>query len=1241
MSPRITSDDLHDWADHFGSEEGFAALLADLVMASARDLRRCRFLTGRGIYTSGWDGETDAGSASLNVPDGRAGWEVSVRHDCLSKANEDFAHRYEDYEGDPAYRGATTYIAATARHWTGMLEWVEAKRREAKWRDVVGLDAHDIAGWLNDAPAVCASFVRTLSLPGASADTVPGWWDDFSVTTRPSLTHGIALAGRDLEVSHLLAVLSRGVPAIVPVVAETRDLAVAFIVAAILSSTDPDARDELVARSLVVGDVTEWRELTRSHHPLVLIPNFDENPEAFAQARNRGHIVIVPLPEEHGEQADSITVPPLGRRPLTEALSAAGVTQDELSRVLRTFDGSLRVLHQRMNEYRAGGGTHIGPELAGILLLGSWDEGISTDREIVAAVVGTDYPTVQRIARLGRFVDNSPLTKVGSVWRVSTIGLAQELAAPFVDDELLGRFVVACVDVLAAPDTRFTLPADARWAGALSGKGTANSNHLRDALAEALCALVSSLPSAGRLSVERVSGYVCRAIEQIFGTDDWEVWASLDRLLPLLAEACPDVFLSAVTRGLAGGIFGPLFTDSAPGFFGGTPWVGLIWSLQRLGWIRGHAQEAALSLGRLDKLDPGGNTSPRPISSLVDMLLPERRESCLSAQEVTEVVDRLGAEEPELAWKLLRRLVTAGVGPLVPASRPQFSPTPDPANDGARELVARDLPARLLAQASARPERWADLVRDLEHFHPLAFEAILTGLEQLNTEVWTDEDRLVAWTPLRDLIAQHRRFPEARWRLSDAVLGRLSAQEKRLGPQSLLLQSVWLFSATAAPDVPVSATAEGDEADLKRRRMDAVRVILAAGGIDAIVTLARRVENRWILGWALAEGTSDTDPIDFADHLSQRGGKALSPLVEGFIFRAFELRGEDWILGALADPRLGAWPKEYSTLPLLALPFQASTWQTVYGAGEPRYTEYWTRVIPVGKLDSEQVGQVTESFLSTGNYFRALDFLALRRDRASAEMILSTFETALAPGNVGRVDWPRLGWEVGLLLETLAQGNDLVRVGRLEWQLLPLLAALDRKPVALLNAMSHDPAVFLEVLRAAGHKTESGETEDQTREVRLRGWRALERWRVPPGTRADGSLDSDDLHTWVRAARGLAQGAGLLPRADYYIGCTLANCRVGSDGMWPDEPVRDLIEQVDSRELADGFSQTAASPRGLISRSIEAGGEAERGRAAGYLDAAGRIEERWPRTAAALRQIAHYLQAEATMWEQRAWLNEP
>jgi hypothetical protein len=1122
-----------------------------------------------------------------------------------------------------------------------MAEWLEARQREAKWRDVVGLDASDIAGWLNDAPAVCASFARTLSLPGASADTLPDWWDDFSVTTRPTLTHGIALAGRDLEVSHLLAILTRGVPAIVPVIAETRDLAVAFIVSAILSSTDAVSKDTLVARSLVVGDATEWRALSRSRHPLVLIPNFEENPEAFVQAQNRGHIVIVPLPEEHDERTDSISVPPLGRRPLTAALSATGLTQDELARLLANFDGSLRVLHHRMNSYRAGGGTHIGPELASILLLGSWDEGISADRDIVATVVGSDYPTVQRIARQGRFVDNSPLTKVGSVWRVGTNALAQQLAAPFVDDAVLGRFVTACAEVLAVPDTRYKLPADSRWAGALSGRGTVNSSHLRDALAEALCALVSSLPSAGRVSVERVAEGVCRAVEQIFATDDWEVWASLERLLPLLGEACPDAFLAAVTRGLQGGIFGSLFTDSAPGFFGGMPWVGLIWALQRLGWIPGRAQEAALGLARLAKLDPGGNASPRPISSLMDMLLPERRESCLSAQEVTTVVDRLGAEEPDLAWKVLRGLVTAGVGPLVPASRPRFSPTPDPASDGARELVAQDLPERLLADASTRPERWADLVHDLEHFYAPAFEAILTGLEQLNIEDWSDEDRLLTWTPLRDLIAQHLRFPDARWRLSGVVLGRLSAQEQRLRPQSLLLQSVWLFSATAAPGVPVLATGEEDEAELRHLRMDAARSILSSGGIDAIVSLGNRVENRWILGWALAEATSDSDPIAVTDDLIQRGGEALPPLVEGFIFRAFELRGQGWIRDALADPRLGGWSKEYSTLPFLALPFQASTWQVVYEAGEPRYTEYWTKVLPVGKLESDQVSQITESLVGTGNCFRALDFLALHRDRASVEIILSTLETAVQPGNVERVDWGRLGWGVGRLLERLAQSNDLVRVGRLEWQLLPLLAALDRKPVALLGAMSHDPAVFLEVLKAATRKTEVGGTEEQTREVRLRGWRALERWRVPPGTRADGSLDSEELHTWARAARRLAQEAELLPRADYYLGCTLANCPAGSDGIWPDDAVRDLIDEVDTKELVDGFSHTAASPEGLISRSIEAGGEAERGRAAGYLEAAERIEAKWPRTASALRQIAHYLQAEAAMWEQRAWLNEP
>src|SRR5205807_1300536 len=81
----------------------------------------------------------------------------------------------------------------------------------------------------------------------------------------------------------------------------------------------------------------------------------------------------------------------------------------------------------------------------------------------------------------------------------------------------------------------------------------------------------------------------------------------------------------------------------------------------------------------------------------------------------------------------------------------------------------------------------------------------------------------------------------------------------------------------------------------------------------------------------------------------------------------------------------------------------------------------------------------------------------------------------------------------------------------------------------------------------------------------------LSEWRLLPGRRDDGSVDADELRAWVGDARARLREARRLRVGDIYIGKVLAASPPDTDGAWPCEAVRDVLEEVQSPQIESGM----------------------------------------------------------------------
>ena len=304
--------------------------------------------------------------------------------------------------------------------------------------------------------------------------------------------------------------------------------------------------------------------------------------------------------------------------------------------------------------------------------------------------------TIQEIA----LRPNTPLNHRDNTWKFIPRYEGWWALGPKLFDEDLDRFKEAAVRVLREPDPRFELPSEKRVMANIYGKVLNHSYSLRRGLAESL-ALLGSYPDALKsCSLGKAESTAFLAVREILSDTDWILWASLNDLLPLLAEAAPREFLDAVEKALDGDTcpFDTLFAKEESGIFGQNYMTGLLWALETLAWDSDYLVRVVVLLGELAARDPGGNWSNRPANSLSTILLPWLPQTCAPVTKRKDAIEELSNEYPQVAWTLLLSLLPASHGISHGSRKPEW-----------RKIIPDDWPERITLQ-----EYWEQITAYVE-----------------------------------------------------------------------------------------------------------------------------------------------------------------------------------------------------------------------------------------------------------------------------------------------------------------------------------------------------------------------------------------------------------------------------------------------------------------------------------------------------------------------------------------------
>ncbi|MEJ1383063.1 MAG: hypothetical protein RPV21_01625 [Candidatus Sedimenticola sp. (ex Thyasira tokunagai)] len=797
-------------------------------------------------------------------------------------------------------------------------------------------------------------------------------------------------------------------------------------------------------------------------------------------------------------------------------------------------------------------------------------------------------------------------------------------------DAHLDTFKDCAVEVLREIDPQFDLEPDERYAATIHGKVLSHSQTLREGIANTVAILGTQGDALPNCSSQKPEATAVLVVRELFEEASWQLWGSVEQLLPQLAEAAPNEFLNAVERALnrEQPPFDELFRQESNGTFGRLFVSGLLWALEGLAWSDEYLVRVATLLGELASRDPGGNWSNRPENSIISILLPwfpqtqatvDRRYACLTA-----IVD----EYPDVAWRVLIKLLPSQHQTSSGTHKPSWFM--DISKDWKPTVTNLEYQEQVTHYAELAFElakedlsRLKELMGLLDNLPPHVFDAVLGYLSSDEVTTLDEDQRLPIWEKLTAFSHKHQRFQDADWALPLDVVERLEVAANTLIPESPEALYGRLFSNRDFDLYEESGDWEAQRQLLDQKRQQAVAEIWERSGFDGVLSFVRIVKAPHQVGSGFAFVADEAAERDVLPGLLVDEEAVVTQFVGGFVWNRYRAKGLEW----LDNLNQEEWGNEKKAKFLTFLPFDQEAWERVE-AWLADYGElYWGEVSvnPYG-VEGDLLYAV-DKLLEVSRPIAAIECLYVRlHEKLPLDhgRTINAIMMALSP------EEPQKSLDQHHVLELIkslqenpdTDPDDLFRV---EWAYLPLL---DRygggEPILLQQRLANDPASFCEVVslvyRPKGE--EPRETVDEESEaIASNAWRLLHEWKRPPGMQDDGSFSAEAFLNWLEDVKARCRESGRFEVAMIKVGEVLLYCPEDPSGLWINQEVARVLNARDSSDMRSGFRTEVYNSRGV--HWVDPTGQPERDLAEKWTARAIEVEQAgYARFGAILRELA-------------------
>lgn len=757
---------------------------------------------------------------------------------------------------------------------------------------------------------------------------------------------------------------------------------------------------------------------------------------------------------------------------------------------------------------------------------------------------------------------------------------------PRVTDEMLEKLEQLAVQVLSDSNPELDLPKEQRFAAAVYGDPPRYSKRLRRGMAETLALLGTKGNLAKTCSHNKPKSVAGSAVRRILGEADARRWASLNDVLPILAEAAPDAFLNSVEAAIdkPDGPFLEVFAEEDSGVAGRIYTTGLLWGLEALAWSDDYLVPVCRILANLAAIDPGGNWSNRPLNSLATVLLPWLPQTCAEPEQRHAAVVCVMKEQPEVGWDLLERLLPQRHGVSSGSYKPRWQKF-IPENWEAGVSVAQywedvSLYATLaLSLADAIPERLSRLV-DSYFDLPLDFrKSFRQRLLSPQVKALSDADRMVLWMAITQRTKDHRRFADSEyWYQPEELLEELDSIADQLKPLEPEIRHKRLFSGRDFELYEGTENWDEQQRNLQKKREEAARELMERGGLENLLNFAHGVESPFQVGEAYGLDDTVADDEKVLPKFLTSGEGTEAAFASGYVWSRFRKRGWNWVDALPIDQ----WSLDEKVQFLSLLPFVKETWQRVSDLLGEREGAYWKKT-PARPENRENIEIALDKLIANGRSDAAIRCISL------LDLIGGEFSTYGLRALEGLENNERPDVHAITEVFSFLQKDDSVdeeRLGIMEIRFLGYLNHFNNaRPKTLYRWLAERPDFFCEIIRMVyrSKQTEKADEEPDESAAKMAegGYRLLMDWNLPPGSQRDGSYSDAALKSWFKEAETKCVESGHWEVASHQVGEVLYFApKDDQNELWIN-PVCEILDSKQNVELRRGLCIRIFNSRGV------------------------------------------------------------
>ena len=1213
------ANDLENWfTKAIVARTKFAVLLRTLIHSTGKDLQKVDFPGNDDAERAGWDGFIEACTSTPWIPSGSSGWEFGVNRNIKVKANKDFEKSVR--ANNKADRENTTFIFVTPRRWPGKTAWIKEHKAKKLWKDIRAYDSSDLEQWMEQSPAAQIWFANQTDYPSNGVRTLERCWNDWANVATPPLHASLFATAKDDWNCQIRSFLTQKNISPLVITADSVEEALAFLNQAL---SFPDL--EQYKNQVLVFDKTEViPKLAQGTTNFIAVAHTREVERELGPYSSSLRTILV-YPHNATTIEPNIALEPLRFEPFAKALEAMGKSRDEIKKLAIASGCSLTVLRRQLSNIPAihtptwSKDSKIATELVPFVFLGTWSSQNKIDQNILSRLAKVPFEELEQRLHYLLGLNDSPVWAIGPYRGVvskidSLFAIANSVSQAHID-----RFLDVARTILGEDDPALDLPETERWAAAIHGKQRKFSATMRRNLAETLVLLAVH----GKNLFGKRLGFdgeieVAKIVRELLVPVTTRKLEANEHELPYYAEASPSEFLNIIERDLQAekSEVIPLLKPVNSGFFCSYPRTGLLWALEGLAWNPATFPQVVRILGQLSEIEINDNLANTPIKSLESILCAWMPQTAANYEMRLKAIQMLLKKFPAIGWKVCiqqfgdTRTLLVGSFNYKPKWRLDgfgFGETFE-RKEHFHKFV-REIVNIALSRPSYTVEMLSDLVAKLPALASEDQTRIWNLIQQWHRVNTKDEELAQMREIIRKKILSRREYIQ----VDKNIMEKAKSIYVELQPKNIVNRYEWLFRHDWI-DGWLNESLDNQKEDkfdisartnqLKQLRIEALSDIVKECGIIGFFEIADKAKNQKLIGSLLA-----------SDILSKKQIKDL-------IFQCFHptensLNHDNIIAGALLslneDSRKAIYESlrnnisEEETLRLLLLsPYRATTWELVDQLPAQTRNRYWDEVIPHYLHSKKEKIESVQRLLKAKRPRAAFASVHFELSDIPPYLIAQILSAMLKKTKDKDNEYLLDLNDVECAFQIINRNSDLSLEEKagLEFAYLEVLSRSVRsnkqqKFPNLERYIENHPELFVQAIVWTYKRDDNGEDPPEVRinedheYWQTHGYYLLKSIEQIPGQdQATKEEKYKKLMKWVSSVRKLSAELGRSKCADVCLGLLFSNAPVGTDGVWPNEVIRDVIEDIHSVDICRGTHVGLYNARGI--HTAGEGGDQER-----------------------------------------------